>query len=132
MTIEEKLSQFSNILSTKAFAHLSTIMPDGSPHTTPVWFSMENNIFIINTAIGRVKDWNMKKNPKVALSILDPLNPYSYIGVQGIVLERTENGADDHINSLSKKYLDADEYPYRSPNEVRIVYRIKPIAIYGM
>lgn len=132
MTTEEKLNKFSDILNKKAFAHLSTIMPDGTPHNSPVWFNIENNIIQINTAIGRVKDNNMKKNSNVALSIQDPENPYSYVGIRGTVIERTEDGADEHIDSLAKKYLNADNYPYRSPTERRIIYKIKPISVFGI
>ncbi len=132
MTINQKLEKYSEIINKKAFAHLSTIEPNGFPHTTPVWFSMEDNNFLVNTAIGRRKDRNMKKNPEVALSIQDPENPYSYVGIQGTVIERTEDGADDHIDTLAKKYLNADTYPYRSPSEVRVIYKIKPITIFGI
>ena len=132
MSLVKKLEKFSDIINKKAFAHLSTIEPNGFPHTTPVWFSMENNNFLVNTAVGRRKDRNMKQNPEVALSIQDPDNPYSYVSIQGTIIERTKNGADDHIDSLAKKYLNADKYPYRSPSEVRVVYKIKPTAIFGI
>lgn len=132
MTLEEKITQFSKILNKKAFAHLSTIMPDGSPQVTPVWFSIENNQILINTAVNRRKDKNMTKNPNVALSIQDPDNPYNYVGIRGVVVERALEGADKHINSLAKKYLGMDEYPYRSSNEMRVIYKIKPETISGI
>jgi hypothetical protein len=73
----------------------------------------------------------MRERPKVAISILDPDNPYKYVSIRGVVQKRTLEGADDHINSLTKKYLDVDEYPYRSPDEIRVLYFIKPIAVSG-
>src|SRR3984957_20346747 len=89
----------------KAFAHLATVMPDGSPQVTPVWFDYKDGKFIVNTARGRVKDKNMSKNAKVALSITDPDNPYAHIAVRGTVSKVTEEGADASIDSLAKKYL---------------------------
>jgi hypothetical protein len=74
----------------------------------------------------------MRERPKVAISILDPDNPYKYISIRGVVQKRTEEGADDHINLLAKKYLDVDEYPYRSPDEIRVLYLIKPISVSGI
>ena len=80
----------------------------------------------INTARGRVKEKNLRKNPKVALSIQDPDNPYRYIQVRGRVAEMTEQGADAHIDALAKKYLGKDTYPYRQPGEVRVLVKILP------
>ncbi|HUB07125.1 MAG TPA: PPOX class F420-dependent oxidoreductase, partial [Myxococcales bacterium] len=89
----------------KAFASLATLMPDGTPQVTPVWFDMAGERFRVNTARGRVKDKNMQKSPAVALAILDPENPYRHIAVRGRVVQITEKGADAHIDSLAKKYL---------------------------
>src|SRR5579872_2733004 len=83
----------------KAFAHLATVMPDGSPQVTPVWFFYENGKFIVNTARGRVKDKNMSKNARVALSITDPDNPYAHIAVRGTIVNITEQGADASIDA---------------------------------
>jgi PPOX class probable F420-dependent enzyme len=126
------LEPFTEILQKKGFANLSTIQPDGSPQVTPVWFDHKDGLIRINTAVDRRKDLNMRKRPKVAISILDPDNPYKYVSIRGVVQKRTEEGADDHIDSLAKKYLDVDEYPYRSSNETRVLYLIKPIAVSGM
>src|SRR5260221_565636 len=89
----------------KAFANIATVMPDGSPQVTPIWFDYTNGKIRINTARGRVKDKNMKIGTKVALAIMDPANPYRYIQVRGPVVNETENGADAHIDSLAKKYM---------------------------
>src|ERR1700691_1273640 len=94
------------------FAHLATIMPDGSPQVTPVWFDYTNGKIRVNSAKGRVKTRNMTEGAPVALSILDPDNAYSYIQIRGRVARVTETGAAAHIDALTKKYLDKDKYPF--------------------
>ncbi len=123
---------FRDLLQKKAFAHLATLMQDGSPQVTPVWFDYDGSTIRINTAKGRVKDKNMRRNGKVAMAIQDPDNPYRYLAVRGRVEEVTEAGADAHIDSLAKKYLGQDRYPYRQPGEVRVTYRIRPERISTM
>jgi PPOX class probable F420-dependent enzyme len=120
---------FQDLLTKKAFASLATIMPDGSPQVTPVWFDFDGGYIRINSAKGRVKDRNMRRNGRVALAILDPENPYRYLAIRGRVEEISEAGADDHIDSLAKKYLGQDRYPNRRPDEVRVTYRIRPERI---
>jgi PPOX class probable F420-dependent enzyme len=129
-TIPEK---FMPVLTQKkAFANLATMMPDGTPQVTPVWFFYENGKFIVNTARGRVKDKNMSANPHVALSISDPDNPYAHVSLRGKIVRITEDGADDSIDALAKKYLDKDKYPFRQPGEKRVIYEIEPISISAM
>jgi PPOX class probable F420-dependent enzyme len=128
-TIPEK---FRDLLTKKTFAHLATIMPDGSPQVTPVWFDFDGGHVRINSAKGRVKDKNMRRNGQVALAIQDPENPYRYLAVRGRVEEITEAGADAHIDFLAKKYLGQDRYPYRQPGEVRVIYRIRPERVSSM
>lgn len=115
----------------KAFASLATIMPDGSPQVTPVWFDYDGNIVRINSARGRVKARNMQEGSPVALSIMDPDNPYRYLQIRGRVRRVTEEGADRHIDSLAKKYLDKDKYPFAQPGEVRVTYEIEPVSANG-
>lgn len=116
----------------KAFAHLATLMPDGTPQVTPVWFFYEKGKFVVNTARGRIKDKNMTKNANVALSITDPDNPYAHIAVRGKIVRRTEEGADASIDALAKKYLGQDKYPFRQPGEVRVIYEIEPMSVSAM
>jgi PPOX class probable F420-dependent enzyme len=116
----------------KAFAHIATVMADGSPQVTPVWFLYDDGRFIVNTVRGHVKDRNMKRNPRVALSIVDPDNPYSRVSVRGKVVRTTEEGADASIDALAKKYMGVDKYPRRSPNEVRVIYEIEPTSVATM
>src|SRR6266446_3707100 len=116
----------------KAFAHLATIMPDGSPQVTPVWFDYEGSMVRVNTAKGRVKARNMKEGAAVALSIIDPDNAYRYIQIRGRVRRVIEPGADRHIDSLAKKYLGKDKYPFARPGEVRVMFEIEPRAAHAM
>jgi PPOX class probable F420-dependent enzyme len=118
--------QFKDLFTQVAFAHLGTLMADGSPHVTPVWVDYDGAHVRVNSAKGRVKDKNMRRDKRVALSIQDPDNPYRYLAVRGEVAEITENGADAHIDALAKKYLGKDHYPFRSPGEVRVIYKIRP------
>ncbi|HXX66634.1 MAG TPA: PPOX class F420-dependent oxidoreductase [Polyangiaceae bacterium] len=113
----------------KALAHLATVMPDGSPQVTPVWFFYQNGKFVVNTARGRVKDRNMSRNARVALSIVDPDNPYAHLAVRGTIVRATEEGADANIDALAKKYLGQDKYPFRQPGEVRVLYEIEPSSV---
>jgi PPOX class probable F420-dependent enzyme len=115
----------ADLLTTKpAFAHLATVNVDGSPQVTPVWIDYDGTNVIVNTARGRVKAKNVAREPRVALSITDPENPYRYLGIRGRVVEITENGGDAHIDKMAKKYLGKDSYPFRTPGEVRLVVKI--------
>ena len=116
----------------KAFAGLATIMPEGTPQVTPVWFDYHGGRVRVNTAKGRVKARNLKPGAAVALSIMDPDNPYRYLQIRGRVTNATETGADAHIDSLAKKYLGKDQYPFRQPGEVRVMYEIEPVSVSGM
>jgi len=117
---------FKDILNKPGYAHLATLMKDGSPQVTPVWYDFDGTHIRINTAKGRLKDKNMRRDKQVALSIQDPDNPYRYLAIRGDIDEITENGADAHIDSLAKKYLGKDRYPFRAPGEVRVIYKIRP------
>ena len=125
--------QYLDLLTTKkAFAHIATLMPDGSPQVTPVWLDYADGMIRVNTARGRVKERNLKPGARVALSIQDPDNPYRYVQIRGKVARVSEDGADAHIDSLAMKYLGVDKYPYRSPNEKRVMYCIEPTSAQGL
>ena len=117
---------------TKAFAMLATVQPDGTPQVTPVWFDLHGGNVRINTAKGRIKTRNMTQNSAVAIAIMDPANPYRYIQVRGKVAVVTEENADAHIDSLAKKYLGADSYPFRQPGEQRVIFEIEPASFQAM
>jgi PPOX class probable F420-dependent enzyme len=121
--------KFLDLFQKRAFANLGTIMSDGSPQVTPVWVDYDGKYVRFNSALGRVKDRNVRRDPRVSLSILDPDNPYRYLAIRGRVVEITQKGADEHINSLSQKYLDKAVYPFRQPGEVRVLYKIEPVNV---
>lgn len=118
--------KYKDLFQKKAFGHLATLMPNGVPQVTPVWIDYDGTHIIVNSARGRQKDKNMKRNPHVSISIQDPDNPYRYLEVRGKVTEITEAGADDSIDKLAKKYTGADKYQNRRPGEVRVMYKITP------
>lgn len=125
--------EFLDLLNEKkAFANLATTMPDGSPQVTPVWIDYTGGVVRVNTAKDRVKAHNMELGAKVAMSILDPDNPYRYIQIRGHVSSVNEQGADAHIDSLAQKYLGKDKYPYSQPGETRVIYEITPDATQTM
>ncbi len=115
--------------SPKAFAHLATVNSGGAPQVTPVWFDVRDGKVRVNSAKGRVKSRNMQEGAKVALSILDPDNSYRYIQIRGTVTRVTEEGGDAHIDSLAKKYLGKDSYPFRQAGEVRVIFEITPGSV---
>jgi PPOX class probable F420-dependent enzyme len=119
--------KFTDLFSdqTKAFASVATVLKDGSPQVTPVWFDTAGDRIRINTATGRVKSRTLKEGSKVALSIMDPANPYRYIQVRGTVAKVTKDGADAHIDRLAHKYMGTD-YPFRQAGEDRILIEIDP------
>lgn len=121
-----------DLLEKAAFGSLGTLMKDGQPQVTPVWVDYDGKYVRINSAKGRVKDINMRRDPRVSISLQDPANPYRYLEIRGKVVEITENGADDHINKLSQKYLGKPVYPFRQPGEVRVTYKIEPQKVSSM
>jgi PPOX class probable F420-dependent enzyme len=129
VTIPEKYRDL--LTGKKAFASLGTIMPDGTPQVTPVWFDFDGSNLIFNSARGRQKDLNVRRDPRVSMTIIDPENPYRYVEVRGRVTDITQEGARDSINKLAKKYLGKDVYP-GPPDEVRVIYRVKPEKVHGM
>jgi PPOX class probable F420-dependent enzyme len=121
-----------DLFKKKAFAHLATVMPDGKPQVTPIWVDYDGRNVVFNTAEGRQKDKNLQRDGRVAMSILDPDNAYRYLEVRGRIVERTLAGADQHIDAMAKKYLNQDKYPFRQPNEVRVIYKVAPEHVTSM
>jgi PPOX class probable F420-dependent enzyme len=124
--------KYVDLFEKQAFGNLGTLMEDGSPQVTPVWVDYDGKYVRVNSAKGRVKDKNMRRDSRVSIALQDPANPYRYLEVRGKVVEITEKGADDHINKLSKKYLGNPVYPFRKPGEVRVVYKIEPQKVSSM
>jgi PPOX class probable F420-dependent enzyme len=123
--------KYRDLFNKRAFASLGTIMANGEIQVTPVWVDIDNGSVLFNSARGRVKDRNIRRDPRVTLTLIDPDNPYRYMEVRGRVVDITEKGADQHINKLAKKYLGVDKYPYAQPGEVRVLYRVKPEHVHG-
>jgi PPOX class probable F420-dependent enzyme len=132
MMAENIPEKYADLLEKPAFGNLGTLMKDGSPQVTPVWVDYDGKYVRFNSALGRVKDKNIRRDPRVSISLQDPANPYRYLEIRGRVVEITQNGADDHINKLSQKYLGKPVYPFRQPGEVRVLYKIEPEKVSSM
>ena len=123
---------FRDLFDKKTFAHVSSILPDGSPHVTPVWIDYDEDAghLLFNTTRGRRKERNLRANPDVAVSMTDPDDPYRFLSVQGEVVELTEDGAVDHINDLAQRYMDVEEYPNLGDEDgARVIVRIEPETV---
>jgi PPOX class probable F420-dependent enzyme len=119
------------ILKSTAFAHLATLMADGSPQVSPVWIDIKDGKILVNSARGRVKDKNIDRDARVAVSVTDPENPYRCIMIRGRVTAATQEGADAHIDELAHRYMGKD-YPFRAPGEARVLYYIEPTSVSTM
>ena len=118
------------LLKGKNFCSVATLRNDGSVQVAPVWVDVQDGLAVVNSAEGRAWPRNLERDPRVTLSVQNAENPYEYVEIRGRVAERTHEGADEHINSLAKKYLDVDEYPYRQPGEQRVIIRVEPDHVY--
>ena len=114
------------LLKGRNFCQVATLRSDGSVHGVPVWVDVEQGRPVLNTAEGRGWLRNVERDPRVTLTVQNMENPYEYLEIRGRVAERTHDGADAHIDSLAKKYLDKDEYPFRQPGEQRVIVRVEP------
>ena len=101
-------------------------MPDGSPQVTPMWVDRDGGTILVNTRIGRVKQKNLARDPRVAISIADQSNSYDKVVIRGHVVSQTTEGADEHIDKLAKKYTGEDFASLRTPGEKRIIIKVKP------
>ena len=121
------------LLEKKPLAHLATVMPDGSPQNTPVWFDYVDGKIRVNSALGRTKVRNMKLGAKVALSIADPDDPDRYVQLRGTVTGvRQDDVAAAHIDQLAYKYMGLDKNPYANPKDVRVMFEISVFSVQGM
>jgi len=124
--------EVAKLLEDKNLAFVATLMKDNSPQITPTWIDLVDGIIIVNTAEGRVKQRNVTRDPRVALSIVDNKNPYNMVTIRGKVIEQTTHDADKHIDKMAKKYLGVDKYPFSVPGEKRILLKILPQKIFHM
>jgi len=120
------------LLRDKNLAFVATLMKDGSPQITPTWIDLVDGIIIVNTAERRIKQRNVSRDPRIAISIVDRNNPYNMVTIRGKVLEQTTHDADKHIDRMAKKYLGVDKYPFVMPGEKRILLKIIPQKIFHM
>ena len=121
-----------HLLAGHNFAHVATVMEDGSPQVSPVWIDFEDGLVLFNTAEGRLKPKNLRRDPRVAISITNPENPYENLLIRGRAVELTHEGADEHIDALAKRYMGVDEYPLRQPGEQRVIVKVEPERIQHM
>ena len=118
------------MLEGKNFIFLATVNPDGTPQVTPTWVDTDGKFILINTALGRAKERNVRKNPNVALAITDQNNPYDLVVIKGKVVDKiTGRSAEDHIDKMAKKYRGLDKYPNRRPGENRVILKIEPTRV---
>jgi PPOX class probable F420-dependent enzyme len=117
------------LLRAKNFCHVATIRSDGSIHGTPVWVDIEDGKPVLNTATGRAWPRNLERDPRVTLTVQNMENPYEYVEIRGTASEPISDGADAHIDAMAKKYMDADEYPFRQPGEQRIIINVEPETV---
>lgn len=126
-------AEYRDLFEKRTFLSLGTLTPDGVPHVTPVWVSYDDDAdhVLVNTARGRRKERNLRQRDEVGACVLDPDDPYRYLGFQGEVAELTTEGAVDHIDELARKYLDVEEYPYRDEEDgERVLVRIAPTRVF--
>jgi PPOX class probable F420-dependent enzyme len=121
------------LLRAKNFCHVATLRADGSVHGVPVWVDVQDGLPTMNTAEGRAWPRNLQRDPRVTLTVQNMENPYEYVEIRGRESGRTHDGADEHIDALAKKYMDADTYPLRQPGEQRLIIRVAPeqVKVYG-
>src|ERR671919_618884 len=113
-------------------AFISSLSKDGSPHITPMWADMEDDIILINTFESSAKSKNIKKDPRIAISVVESNNPYNMVSIKGRVIDQTTEGADEHLKKLAKRYLGIGKYYYREPNRRRVILKIKPEKAMGL
>lgn len=128
-----KLSEKQKALvDAKNFAHVATLNEDGSPQNSPVWVEMDGDDVLINSETTRLKVRNLRRDPRVSLSVLNMENPYQYVEIRGRVKEVTPTGGFEGIDRLSAKYVGQPNYQGNRPGDVRVVIRIEPLHVTGM
>lgn len=126
MTVSVIPQNARDILSSTGLAHIATIGPDGEPQSTPVWFEYDGQSIRISQTKERQKYRNMQREPRIALSITDPNNPYHYLEVRGRVTRVEDDPDKRFINLLAKKYLNQDVYPWSKPDDERVIVYVQP------
>jgi PPOX class probable F420-dependent enzyme len=129
-TIDDRAQK---LLSDKNFCHVATLRADGTVHGVPVWVDVQDGQPVLNTAEGRAWPRNLERDPRITLTVQSAENPYEYVEIRGRVAERTQDGADQHIDAMAKKYMGVDQYPLRQPGEQRVIIRVEPqhVHVFG-
>jgi len=117
------------LLEEPNFCFVATLRRDGTPAVTPVWVDVDGDTVVLNSAKGRAWPANLRRDPRVTLTIPNRENQYEYVTIRGRLAGETTDGADAHIDAMAKKYLGQDTYPFRQPGEERIIVRIEPEAV---
>jgi PPOX class probable F420-dependent enzyme len=121
-----------DILEKPGIAHAATLGPRGEPHSTPVWYAWDGEHLVLSTLKSRQKYRNLGRDPRIALSILDPDNPYRQVTIRGTVVAIDDDTDLAAVNSLAKKYLGQDTYPWHQPGDERVVVKVKPSRVTTM
>jgi PPOX class probable F420-dependent enzyme len=124
--------ELGHLFQERNLAFLSTLARDGSPHVTPVWAEMRDDLILINTFETSAKNRHISKDKRIAISIVDHNNPFNTVSIQGRVVGQTTEGADAHLKRLAKKYLGIGKYYYRKPNHKRVIIKIHPEKVMGL
>ena len=122
-------AEFEDLFQGDALAQIATLRGDGTPHLTPIWIDLEGDRVLVNTRADRLKAGHMQRNANVAVSIVDPANPYRYLSVTGVVESVKEAGAMSHMDRLAARYLRVPTYPWAQPGERRLLFRIRPTRV---
>jgi PPOX class probable F420-dependent enzyme len=128
----ELTEQQKHLINAKNFGHIATLNKDGSPQVSPVWIDFDGKYLVVNSEAKRLKVRNIKRDPRVSVSIQNANNPYQYIEIRGNAVEVTTNGGFEGIDALAKKYMGVDKYPNNLPGDKRVVIKIEPQHVTGM
>jgi PPOX class probable F420-dependent enzyme len=126
------LGKNADLLESNALAHVATVGPKGEPQVNPVWFGWDGTHLRFSQTTTRQKYKNVQREPRIALSIVDPENPYRYLEIRGRVVAVEPDPNLDFINSMAKKYLGQDKYPWHNPGDERVVIVVEPERTSGM
>ncbi|HZW56787.1 MAG TPA: PPOX class F420-dependent oxidoreductase [Nitrososphaerales archaeon] len=127
--MKQLTEQAKKLIDGKNFASVATLMPNGSPQVAPVWVDRDGDIILINSAESRQRIRNLKRDPRIALTIFDQEDPYTRVSIRGRVIEMTKNGAEEHIDKLQLKYRGTPKYPNHNPKDPRVIMKIEPHRI---
>lgn len=124
--------QQRRLLDEPNLAHFATLMKDGSPQSTPLWVEYDGEYILVNTAEGRQKPRNVRRDPRVTLSVVDRNAPTKYVEIRGRVVDLIHEGAYDHLTKLALKYAGPRARNPSPDGEIRVIVKIEPLHVTGM